>query len=277
MVKNTVRNKIKAKKDFFKQGTCSRTFFYILNREFGHPKEKEELATDLFAGGIKQLGYQCGMLWGASMGVGAETYRRYGNTKQAIAVTVNTTKMLMSSFEKTSGSIECEEITNTDFSTKWNMAKFMFSGRFYKCFTLADKWGQEAMDTVIKGFEAKTEEPDYEVYSCASEVLKQMNATEEEILSVSGFAGGLGLSGSGCGALSAAIWKNSLESIEKTDKVSFNNIQINDLIKKFQEETDYEIECSEMCQRNFNSLEEHSGYIKNGGCKQLIKILSIMP
>jgi len=50
------------KKLFLKKGTCSQTFFHILNREFGHIKETEERATDPLAGGIMQLGYQCGML-----------------------------------------------------------------------------------------------------------------------------------------------------------------------------------------------------------------------
>lgn len=42
-------------------GTCSRTFFYIINREFGFPHENEERAADPLAGGIVQQGYQCGM------------------------------------------------------------------------------------------------------------------------------------------------------------------------------------------------------------------------
>ena len=63
------------KKVFRKLGTCSRTFFYILNREFGHPRELEERASDVLAGGIMQKGHQCGMLWGASLAIGAEAYR----------------------------------------------------------------------------------------------------------------------------------------------------------------------------------------------------------
>jgi len=54
----------KTKRVFMKLGTCSRTLFYILNREFVYPLENEERAVDLLAGGILQQGYQCGMLWG---------------------------------------------------------------------------------------------------------------------------------------------------------------------------------------------------------------------
>ena len=53
------RVKLKAKRTFIKKGTCSRTFFYLLDREFGHPRDDEEKAIDPLAGGILQQGYQC--------------------------------------------------------------------------------------------------------------------------------------------------------------------------------------------------------------------------
>ena len=49
-----------AKKVFRKLGTCSRTFSFLLNREFGASKEIEECAADSLAGGIMQQGQQCG-------------------------------------------------------------------------------------------------------------------------------------------------------------------------------------------------------------------------
>ena len=82
------------KKLFKKLGTCSRTFFYIINREFDNPKEAEERASDPLAGGIFKQGYQCGMLWGASLAVGAEAYRRSDNRDQAIGVAINISFML---------------------------------------------------------------------------------------------------------------------------------------------------------------------------------------
>ncbi len=275
MNKENSKPRIKGKKEFFNKGTCSRTFFYILNREFGHPKEKEEWATDLLAGGINQLGYQCGMLWGASLGVGAEVYRQHGNSGLAISAIINTTQKLMISFEETSGSIECEEITNTDFTKKWDFAKYMITGRFYNCFRLADKWGQASVDITKEELSKEINKPDYEVYSCASELLKQMGASEEEIIMASGFAGGLGLRGSGCGALSAAIWKISLETVKQTNKrQTAADEKIKTLIDKFYQETEYEVECSVICGQKFSSLKEHSEYIKNGGCKKLINTLS---
>ena len=92
--------KLKAKRTFIKKGTCSRTFFYILDREFGHPMDEEEKAIDPLAGGILQQGYQCGMLWGASMAAGAEAFRRYKDPGQATGVAILATQQSMQSFVK---------------------------------------------------------------------------------------------------------------------------------------------------------------------------------
>ena len=51
--------------------------------------------------------------------------------------------------------------------------------------------------------------------SCASEVAKRMGASDEEMVMVAGFAGGIGLSGNACGALAAAVWMNTLRLVQK--------------------------------------------------------------
>ena len=86
------RAKIKAKRIFLTKGTCSHTFLYILNREFGYPKENEEKAIDPLAGGILQLGYQCGMIWGASMALSAEAYRRSNGNGKATSLIIKLNK-----------------------------------------------------------------------------------------------------------------------------------------------------------------------------------------
>ncbi len=77
---------------------AKRTFFYLLDREFGHPRDEEEKAIDPLAGGILQQGYQCGMLWGASMAVGAEALRKMENPDQATGLAILATQQVMDSF-----------------------------------------------------------------------------------------------------------------------------------------------------------------------------------
>ncbi len=262
------------KKVFRKLGTCSRTFFYILNREFGHQKELEERAADSLAGGIMQKGHQCGMLWGASLAVGAEAYRKCENQNQAIAVAVNATQKLMISFSERENTINCRDITHCDFSNKLSMAKYFFSGRFLHCFNLADQWAPEAVKSAIEGLSTK-EVSANECMSCATEVAKKMGASNEEMIMVAGFAGGLGLSGAACGALSAAIWMKSLKWCrEELKKSSLKNPYSKETLNIFYQATNSKILCSDITSNHFKNISEHTKFIKNGGCNELIETLA---
>lgn len=267
--------KLKTKRTFLKQGTCSRTLFHILNKEFNHPKPNEEVAVDPLAGGIVQHGYQCGMLWGASMAIGAEAYRRYKNQGQAIAVAIEATKVLLESFLTKTKSIKCEEITSVDFKKKWSIAKYLFSGKMYTCYTLASRWAPLALKVAEEQLAKGPVKADIEAISCASEVVKKMGGTDEEMVMAAGFAGGLGLSGSGCGALAAAIWKTILELVKKSDwKYTISDPDSAKVIARFNQATEYEMECSKICGRKFNNTAEHTDLIKNGGCKKVIEALA---
>jgi len=49
---NSNKVKLNPRKVFWKCGTCSHAMFHLLNHEFDNPKENEENASDLLAGGI---------------------------------------------------------------------------------------------------------------------------------------------------------------------------------------------------------------------------------
>ena len=70
---------------FLKGRACSDTLSHVLNRAFDHPLKLEERAAMPFAGGIMQHGYQCGMIWGATLAAGAQAYRLFGAGPQAEA------------------------------------------------------------------------------------------------------------------------------------------------------------------------------------------------
>jgi len=267
--------KLKAKRTFLKKGTCSRTFFYLLDREFGHPMDEEEKAIDPLAGGILQQGYQCGMLWGASMAVGAEAYRRNKNPGQATALAILATQQIMRSFVSRTESIECEDITQLDLTNKKGLLKFVLTGKFVHCFKLAGKWAPEALHAAQEGLVQDQTSLPQRSLSCASETIRMMGAGEDEAIMVAGFAGGLGLSGSGCGALAAAVWMNALIHNRKQVGKSASFDPENDpFLKAFYEETDYEMQCDKICGRRFESLEEHTEFVKNGGCRKFMEVLA---
>lgn len=261
---------------FIRKGTCSRTLFTILNREFGNNSlEFEERASDPLAGGIIQQGYQCGMLWGASLAVGAEAFRRCEGCHQAIGLAINATRHILTSFANRAGTHDCYEITKADFNSKLSTAKYMLSGRFVSCFTLADKWAPEAIQAAIEGLSQDPSGLPGQVVSCASEVVRKMGGSDKEITMVAGFAGGLGLSGNACGALGAAVWMNSLIWLKKHPrKTSYSNPMARDVLERFMKASEYEFPCKTITRRDFKTSEEHTQFINNGGCTTLIDILA---
>ena len=143
----SIKVRRKVKRTFLKKGTCSRAFFYILDREFGHPMDNEEQAVDPLAGGIIQQGYQCGMLWGASCGVAAESFRRYKNRDKAIGVSIKATRHVMQSFVNRTKTANCSDITEVEWSNKWSIAKYMISGKFWGCYKFSDKLAPDAIES----------------------------------------------------------------------------------------------------------------------------------
>jgi C_GCAxxG_C_C family probable redox protein len=278
---STTEYPINAKKEFRECGTCSRTFAHILNTEFGHPLEDEEKATDQLAGGVMNSGHQCGMLWGAVLAVGVESFQMYRDTDLATASAIEATQEILKSFSDETGTPNCQEIIGYNLSSRWGLLKYMIKVTLQglnnsQCFNLAEKWAPDAILSAKKGLRTQSLPFKKDVLSCASEIVKAMGGSEEEAAMVTGFAGGMGLSGNACGALSAAIWFRSLgwcrENPGKTPPY-FNNPVTKNILKAFYEETDGEMRCDIITGRSFKSLDEHSEYIKNEGCDRLRKVL----
>ncbi len=214
------------------------------------------------------------MLWGASMALGTESFRRHEDRGEAIALAMTATQHIMDSFLTKANSIECEEITSTDFNSKLGLAKYMLTGKMFVCFNLAANWAPIAIKTAYEGLSIELSDTAKQTKSCASEVIKKMGGTDEEAVMVAGFAGGLGFSGNGCGALGAAIWKITLDLVKNGEwKYTISNPTFDKILENFYEVSNYEMECSKICGKQFKTAEEHTEFINNGGCSKLIDVL----
>jgi hypothetical protein len=271
-----------AKKVFRDCGTCSQTFGHILNREFGYPKENEERALDPLAGGLMNQGHQCGMLWGSSLAVGAESFRKYKNRDHAIGIALKATKNVLDSFRDHNNTLNCREITGCDLTTTFGMAKLMFKTIIVgmnnsPCFKMADRWAPFAIESANEGLNTPNNKTPDQSMSCASEVIKSMGGSDEEMVMVAGFGGGLGLSCHACGALAAAIWKKTLAWCEENPGKTppyLKNPEGKALINTLQEETGGAILCSKITGRTFESVKDHTEYLREGGCAKLIEALA---
>jgi hypothetical protein len=284
---NTWDNSLKmvppdTKEIFKKCGACSHTFFYLLNREFGYLKETEERASDPLAGGL-MLGHQCGMLWGSSLAVGAESFRRNKNSGQAIASATTATQQLMESFSERAGSVNCRDITGGDITKKSGMVKLMLKIILHgglknsPCFKLADKWAPEAIQSATTGLSLKQTDLPQNTVSCASEVVRRMGGSDEEMVMVAGFAGGLGLKGNACGALGATIWMKTLAWCKEHPGESpfkYGASIKPKILEAFYSATGSEILCQRITGQTFKTINDHTSFLKNGGCNKLINVLS---
>lgn len=279
-MKPSITTQKDTKKVFRKLGTCSQTFFHLLNREFDQTKETEERAADPLAGGIMQNGQQCGMLWGSSLAIGTTSFNRCKDHDKAIGLAISTTQHVVASFENRAEHINCRDITKCKMNTFLGMTKFMLKTTLKgmensTCFNLAEEWAPEAIQAANEKLAQNKNQLPQKTLSCASEVAKKMGGNDEEMVTVAGFAGGLGLSGHACGALSAAIWMKSLDwSRKHPGKSSWKNQNAKKILKTFKSATGDELLCHKICGQRFEQLEDHTEFIKNGGCKELINTLS---
>ena len=263
------------KRLFLKKGTCSRTLFFILDREFGHPLEDEERASELLAGGIAQQGYQCGLLWGAVFAAGAEAFRRRPDRDRAVGMAVKAARRVADSFVARAGSADCYDITSCDWTNKLSMAKYMLTGKFLSCFKLADAWAPEAIRAAEEGLALDPSDLPARPLSCASEVVRLSGGSDEEMALAAGLAGGIGLSGGGCGALAAAIWKNALSRIrENVYKTSMSDPVSERILRTFFAAAGSELDCRAVTGRTFASVADHTEFIRDGGCGKLIRVLA---
>ena len=231
------------------------------------------------AGGIANMGYQCGMLWGAALAAGAQSFRQYGSGPQAEAEAIVAAQKLVEAFRAhTRNEINCMEISHMNLQGNTELVsilKFFLKGGPIGCFRMAARYAPDAFSETASAFSEKHIQAPSPPVSCASMLAKKMGASEMHAVMAAGFAGGLGLSGGGCGVLGAAIWLNGVDQPVEMDGLSYSGTWVNDKVETFLESSDYEFECSEIVGRKFESVEDHAEYISSGGCSKIIKALAV--
>ncbi len=267
---------------FMNGRACSDTLFHVLSRAFDDPLEREEKATSLFAGGILQYGYQCGMLWGATLAAGARTHRRLGSGPRAEVEAVAEAQRLVELFRARKNCINCFEITHTDrsSSTLEMILYFLVKGGTIGCFRMAAGYASKAFNELTDGVGELPDKTLAPPVSCAAVVARKMGASELHQGMVAGLAGGIGLCGGGCGALGAALWIVAMDSAKEGIKGNLWNSKLfksraDELIDRFLKCSGHEFECSQIVGRQFESIADHAAYLHDGGCSKVIETLSV--
>ena len=246
----------------------------VVDSSFDHPLELEEKAVMPHAGGILNQGYQCGMLWGAALAAGAQAYRLYGPGTQAETEAIMASQRCVESFHAKNGNINCLEITEINLNNKLGILKLFLKGGPVKCTRMICGYAPIAFNAINTASGEKQNGIPSTPVSCAAVLAQKVSLPDIHAVMVAGFAGGIGLSGGGCGALGAAIWVLGMNGRKEGLGNKAINSQISDLIDKFIKTADYELECSEIVGRKFESIEDHSAYLRDGRCSKIIDMLA---
>jgi len=231
-----------------------------------------------FAGGIMQHGYQCGLIWGATLAAGAQAYRLLGAGPRAETMAVIAAQRLVESFRALNKEhVNCHEITELDksSSTMQMITYFLIKGGTIGCFRRAAKYAPAAFSEINVALSDEEIEAPSAPVSCSALLAQKMGASPMHAVMAAGLAGGIGLSGGACGALGAAIWITGINGLKKQGgKIDFKNPSAADTIDRFLRCTDYEFECSKIVGRRLENVGDHAKYLCSGGCSKIIEVLT---
>jgi len=246
----------------------------VIDRAFEHPLETEEHATMLLAGGIVQHGYQCGLVWGAALAAGAQAYQLYGSGPQAETGAIVATQRFVDSFRARNGDVDCLVLSGTDWKKPTQFVWNLVTGGPIRCLNLTARNAPPAFDEIDAALSEEQIEAPAPPVSCAAIVAEKMGASDLQTVMAAGLAGGIGLCGGACGALGAAIWLNTMNTLEEDIKIKYKDPTTKAVIDRFLESTDQKFECSEVVGRKFENVDDHAGYLRDGGCSELIEVLA---
>jgi hypothetical protein len=252
----------------------------VVDGSFDHPLELEEHATLPLAGGIEQMGFQCGQVWGAALAAGAQACQLYGSGPQAETAAVVAAQRLAESFQTSYKSINCLDVIDLDWKNPKaaQTLRFLLRGGPIRCFSSTAGFARTAIDEVNAAFSVNQLEALGPPVSCAAVLARAMAASDLHTIMAAGLAGGVGLSGGACGALGAAIWLIEMNRMrEGAGKVEFNSPEATEAIDRFLQSSDGEFECAEIVGRKFANVNDHAGYVRDGGCAKIIQALAAQP
>jgi hypothetical protein len=249
----------------------------VVDGSFDHPLALEEHATLPLAGGIEQMGFQCGQLWGAALAAGAQAYHTYGPGPQAETAALMCAQRLAESFRGSYKSINCLDVVDLDWKNAQaaQVLRFLLRGGPIRCFSMTAGYARAAFNEINATFADNQLAAPASPVSCAALLAQKMGASDLHAVMATGLAGGIGLSGGACGALGAAIWILEMNRVKDgTGKVEFNSPEATEAIDRFLQSSAGEFECSKIVGRKFEDVATHAGYLRDGGCSKIIEGLT---
>jgi Putative redox-active protein (C_GCAxxG_C_C) len=269
--------------------SCSEASFTTHNRCAGIEAPLEEQASHLLSRGMLHQGDACGLLSGAVLSAGLQAARRFDDDANRSAATLHAAVRLAEAYPEVSGSIDCREITGQSLITLREKVRYVREGKARQCGRLLMKWAcrtDELIDEALTEF--RENDRSRSCANCAVATFRRI-ASEPELAPsgatyVAGLAGGVALQGRGCAALTEGILvltmrhyarrrrprrdSQNLGRLHELGLASFRRRPAR-LLQAFRRELGSEL-CREIVGRLFTSPEDHSSFITEGGCREVI-------
>jgi len=235
------------------------------------------------------LGHACGLLTGAALAAGFLANERFNDNETRSTAALHITIQLAKAYPELTGSVNCRDISEANFTNLRGRLRYLQEGKGRMCGRIHLKWSSQAhalIDTALTEFEQNR--PDRECANCAAQTMNKIAAwvgmEAENSALVAGLAGGVGLLGNVCGALATGVYALSVSQyLEKESKKRDSRIRgslqeltgagfkgpATQLRHAFIDRFDSEL-CLQIAQRPFQDIEDHSAFIEQGGCREVI-------
>lgn len=273
--------------------SCSETSVTLVNREAGVEAPLFEQALHLFSGGFMHQGHACGHLWGATLGAGIRAAEKFSGTDAKSAAALDAACRLVGALSEDGWAFTCRGNTGFDLTSLTGRLKYLRSDKPKACGRKALAWASHAntiIDTSIANFDPRSVNTPCAncAVNCMSKVTSVTGIGNNESAKVAGFAGGLGLSGSVCGALSVGVFALSIQYYQNRDpqrrdtvfRAAVQELNLVDgglrklpsrLLHDFKVQFGSEL-CKDIVGRKFNDVDDHTQFIADGGCQECCSI-----
>jgi len=272
--------------------SCSEASMTTQLRSVGDGNQALEQASRPLSGGFMHTGQACGLLTGAILAAGVLASERFEDDDTAITATVFTASRLATAYPELSGTVNCLEITGIDLTTVGGRLKYLRTGGGSNCGHLHLKWGSQANELIEESLSSYSDSrPARGCENCAVATLRPLAAAvglaPRDAVVVAGLAGGFGLLGNVCGALAAGVFAlSAARFLDRPDAPRDSWLRGGHqelsgsayggeptrlrtaLIDEFGSDL-----CLDIVGRRFSDGEDHSEYMANGGCGDVVRFV----
>ncbi|MCP5085909.1 MAG: C_GCAxxG_C_C family protein [Rhodobacteraceae bacterium] len=267
----------------------------LVNREASVEEPMLEQAMHLFSGGFMHQGHACGHLWGATLSAGIRAAETFSGADARSAAALDATCRLVGALSEDDWAFTCRQNTGFDFASLSGRLKYLRSDKPRACGRKALAWPSSAntvIDSAIANFDPRSVATPCAncAVNCMSKVASVTGIGKDESAQVAGFAGGLGLSGNVCGALSVGVFALSVRyyqdrNPEKRDSKFHAAMQelnlLNGglrklpsrLLQDFKSQFGSEL-CKDIVGRKFDDTADHMQFVADGGCKDVVQFVA---